>query len=359
MLRNFRAIFRCDVVFGWFAFPTSVFIARVFGKPIVLNAVGWEVASYPEFNCLPSWWYAKALVSLGLLRSDHVIAISKEAARWSERWGARNVSVIYEGIDTAKFRQIGAAEKSRTRNGIVTVAVLTLANVTRKDLTTLLRALKLVRTKAPNARLTVLGEKKDGYAGLVALAKDLGILDAVEFKGRVELQELVRSICAAEVFVMPSLQEGFPTVLCEALSCGVPIVTTNRPAMNEVFEDRVHALFVEPRDPESLAQAVIALLTNKELAKAIAHNGATLVEEKFSRERRARKLTDYFVRVMNGKKHGRRAAFSFVWMVAFLALCVISPIVVTIHKFYKASQTHFAGRVSSHSGAPLDGAKRT
>jgi glycosyltransferase involved in cell wall biosynthesis len=341
MLRNFRSMFDCDVVFGWFAYPVSVFIARAFGKPIVLNAVGWEVASYPEFSYgLPSSSFARALVALGLQRSDHVIAISKESARWSERWGARNVSVIYEGIDTARFRQTGGAEKSRTGNGIATVAYLTLGNVIRKDLTTLLRALKLVRTQVPNARLTVLGEKKDGYAGLVALAKDLGILDAVEFKGWVEPQELVRSICTAEVFAMPSLQEGFPTALCEALSCGVPIVTTNRPAMNEIFEDRVHALFVKPRDPEDLARAMIALLTNKRLARTIAHNGAALVEEKFSRELRARKLTNYFIRVMNGEKHGRSRAFSFAWMVAFLALCIISPMVFAMHKFYRGLLRH-------------------
>jgi glycosyltransferase involved in cell wall biosynthesis len=340
MLRNFRSIFSSDFVFGWFAFPASTFIARAFGKPIVLNAVGFEVVSYPEFSYgLPSWSYAKALVSLGLLSSDHVIAISKEAARWAERWGARNVSVIYEGIDTAKFRQIGAAEKSRTGNGVLTVASLFQETVTRKDLTTLLRALKLVRTKVPKATLTVVGEKMDGYAGLVMLAKDLGIIDAVEFKGQVEFQELVRSISAAEVFVMPSLQEGFPTVLCEALSCATPIVTTNRPAMNEVFEDHVNALFAKPRDPESLAQAMIALLTNKELANTIAHNGATLVEQKFSRELRARKLTNYFAQAMNDEKHRRRGTHSFVWLVAFLGLCIISPVLVIIHKSFEGIRT--------------------
>jgi len=353
VLRNFRSMLHCDVVFGWFAYPVSVFIARAFGKPIVLNAVGWEVASYPEFSYgLPSSLFARALVALGLQRSDHVIAISKESARWSERWGARNVSVIYEGIDTARFRQMGGTEKSRTGNGIVTVAYLAQSNVRRKDLTTLLRALKLVRTQVPNARLTILGEKKDGYVGLVALAKDLGILGAVDFRGWVEPQELVRSIRAAEVFAMPSLQEGFPTALCEALSCGVPIVTTDRPAMNEVFEDHVHALFAKPRDPASLAQAVITLLTNRELAKTLAHAGATLVEEKFSRELRARKLTEYFIAVMNEERHRGFSGISIAWTIAFLTLCMISPVALAARRF-SGCLLRYARDVRAHTSIPV------
>lgn len=119
----------------------------------------------------------------------------------------------------------------------------------------------------------------------------------------------------------------------------------NWPAMNEVFEDHVHALLVNPRDPEGLAQAVIALLTNKELAKTIAHNGAALVEQKFSREVRARKLTNYFVKAMNSGEHRRHGVYSFAWLFAFLVLCVVFPVVVMMHRFYEASRSHFAGRV--------------
>jgi glycosyltransferase involved in cell wall biosynthesis len=332
LIKNLRSLISCDVIYKWFAFPAVVFIGKALGKPTVLNAVGVEVALYPEFDYgWPSWWYAKAITSIGLRNADYVLAISEESKRWAERWGARNVTVIYEGIDTDKFKY-KAKGKDNSRNKIVTVAYLSLANIKRKDFFTLLKALKLVVNVLPDVKLIIVGEKMDGYPFLVKTAKEVGVADAVIFKGFVSFEELLNIIYDASVFVMPSLQEGFPTALCEALSCGVPIVTTNRPAMNEVFENNIHGLLVEAKNPQKLAEAIITILTNRDLSEVIAYNGRKLIEEKYSKKVRAKKLKNFFLTVLNNvRKYNKYQSVDIMWLIIFITLCFISPIIIILH----------------------------
>ena len=328
LIKHVRSILNCHIIFEWFAFPAIVFIGKALGKPTVLNSVGYEVALYSEFGYgLPSSRFERAMISLGFRNADYVMAVSKESAKWAKAWGAQNVAVIYEGIDTDEFKYKARKPKYRSRNKIVTVAYLGLMNVIRKDLITLLKALKLVVDVLPDAKLIIVGEKMDGYPVLVKTAKEVGIADAIVFKGFVNSEELLNIIYDASVFVMPSLQEGFPTALCEALSCGVPIVTTNRPAMNEVFENNVHTLLVEAKNPQKLAEAIIAVLTNRDLAETIAHNGRELVESRYSKEVRAKKLKNYFLTVVKNVRRRKRCyGFNVVWLYVFLALCLTFPL---------------------------------
>jgi len=331
LIRHLKTILMNELIFAWFAHPVSTLIARAFGKPIVLNAVGSEVALDADWGFgLPHWWYARTLVRMGLREADCVIAISKEIARWTERWSGRHTTVIYEGVDTTKFKSAPRGHGSNEFRTIVIVALLTWGNIVRKGILTLLEAFKIVQAQMPNTRLVVVGEKLDGYPVLISAAKALGISEATEFKGYVNFQELLDTICAADVYAMPSLQEGFPTALCEALSCGVPIVTTDRPTMNEVFTDRVNALLVEARNPVQLANAILALLTDANLAKTIANNGRKLVETRYSRELRADKLANYLSSAIVMKRNNQR--MHFMWLVAFGVLCVITPPIVLFHR---------------------------
>ncbi|MEM3823897.1 MAG: glycosyltransferase family 4 protein [Candidatus Bathyarchaeia archaeon] len=343
LIKHLKSILNCHVIYEWFAFPPIVFIGKAFGKPTVLNAVGYEIAYYPEFSYgEPCSLFKRAIISLGLRNADYVIAISRESAKWAYTWGARNVTIIYEGIDTGKF--VYKSNRLQDRHMIVTVAYLGLMNIIRKGLITLLEAMKHVIAVLPDAKLIIVGEKMDGYQVLVEKATKLGVIDAVDFKGLVDFEELLRIMHGSSVFVMPSLQEGFPTALCEALSCGVPIITTNRPAMDEVFENNVHALLVEAKNSQKLAEAITVILTNRKLAEAIARNGRKLVESKYSKNVRAKNLREYFLTLLKKeKKQGKHRGFNIVWLGAFGILSVIYPLAIMLKRSLQAIQLK-AGR---------------
>ncbi len=122
----------------------------------------------------------------------------------------------------------------------------------------------------PTARLTVVGDGPD-FAELVAYVGRSAVGDRVELLGRLGARDVGRAYADADALVLPTYyREGFPTVLSEAMAAGLPIVTTSVRGTADHLEDGVNALFVPPRDPHALAQALRELRSNGRLRDAMA-----------------------------------------------------------------------------------------
>jgi len=317
LIRKLKELMSCDLFFGWFAFPLAVFLSKAFGRPSLLNAVGYEVAQYPDldYGLTRRWWW-RTLISYGLKHATKIIAISAESARWARIWGADNVDIVYEGIDTSRFYPEMDSRREKKNKIILSVAYLSVTNVVRKNLVTLLRAVRLVIRKIPNVKLIIVGNKERGYYMLKRHAVNLGIEDHLVFLGHVPGRELIRLYALCDIFVLPSFQEGFPTVAAEAQACGKPIVTSNRPAMNEIYVNNVHAVLVDPRSPEELARAIIKVLEDASLRKRLSVMGRKLVSSKFSKERRAKKLLEVIQTLL---KRPAERKISILWL--FVTFC--------------------------------------
>lgn len=97
-----------------------------------------------------------------------------------------------------------------------------------------------------------------------------GLTAVVDFRGYLSDPEMVcQQYEECDVFVLPSLTEGFPRVLNEAMAMGVPVVATRAGGIPELLNDGEHALLVEPRNPTELASAVRKIVTNEELRERI------------------------------------------------------------------------------------------
>ncbi len=139
-----------------------------------------------------------------------------------------------------------------------------------KDFPTLFRAFTLVR-KEINARLLILGDG-DKRQELEALAKDLGITQDLDMPGFVENPYTYMK--RASVFVLSSQWEGLPTVLVEAMACGCPVVSTDCPSgPSEILENGKYGLLVPPKNPEKLAEAILKVLKDEELAQSLREKG--------------------------------------------------------------------------------------
>ena len=131
--------------------------------------------------------------------------------------------------------------------------------------------------KSRRARLVILGEGPD-RDGLTALARKLGIADQVDFPG-FESNPFA-SMARARVFVLSSRFEGLPTVLIEAMACGVPVVSTDCPSgPGEILEGGKWGRLVPVGDWRSLAQAIVETLDNPASpASLVARAGAFSVD---------------------------------------------------------------------------------
>jgi glycosyltransferase involved in cell wall biosynthesis len=142
----------------------------------------------------------------------------------------------------------------------------------RKRLGDLLAAAALLRARIPDVRVRIVGEGPES-AVLRRRRQALGLDDVVTFLGEVSRQALALEYAGADVFCLPTVQEGFGLVFVEAMAAGLPVVACRAAAVPEVVEDRRTGLLVNPRSPDELAMAMETLLTNPGLRAQLGEAG--------------------------------------------------------------------------------------
>jgi glycosyltransferase involved in cell wall biosynthesis len=203
-----------------------------------------------------------------LLRlSTRVIAISAAVkSRFDGRRPAGKIRVVYNGVDPADWAPPG----SRAATG-VSPTVLCVGRLSpEKGQATLLRALPLVRTHVPSARVLFVGADVAGEAErLRDLAERLGVRDGVEF--RRWMPDPRPAFGEADLLALPSRSEGFGRVLVEAALLAIPAVASRVGGIPEVVVDGQTGLLVPPDNPAALAHALTALLGDPERRHAMGH----------------------------------------------------------------------------------------
>lgn len=190
-------------------------------------------------------------------------------------------SVVYPPVSDA-FRILPGPERESVRGRFLPGPGLLLLNVKRlhplADQATLLEAMARVRTRREDAVLLIAGAG-EAEAELKARARALGLGEAARFIGLVPNPELAALQGAADLFVLSSRLEATPTVALEALAAGTPVLSTDNPGgleLRSLFGDDVRV--VPQRDPEALAQAILAFASRPRRAGA---ESARLIEARF------------------------------------------------------------------------------
>lgn len=150
----------------------------------------------------------------------------------------------------------------------------------RKGVEVLLAALARLRAAHPEARLLVAGDGEHRRA-LERTAAALGVADAVTFLGRCDAARVRALLAGARLLAVPSIYEGMPLVVLEAMEAGVPVVASRVSGIPEVVEDGVTGWLVPPEDPQALAAALAAAMEDAEEARRRGAAGRRRVEERF------------------------------------------------------------------------------
>jgi FkbM family methyltransferase len=150
----------------------------------------------------------------------------------------------------------------------------------RKGLRYLLEAVaKLKRDKIKIDIVGNLEDDKKHVSELYRLVKKLGIDERVTFHGHVRIEQLWDHYRRADIFVLPSLWEGFGVVFLDAMSFGLPIVSTNVGAIPELVRHEENGLLVKPGDPMALAAAIERLVVSPSLRRKLGQNGFRFMQE--------------------------------------------------------------------------------
>jgi glycosyltransferase involved in cell wall biosynthesis len=165
--------------------------------------------------------------------------------------------VIYNGVERARYRP-RPRDESRRRLGIETEAptVVFVGNLKPvKGLEFLLAAFATLREKTTGARLHLIG-RGPLEADLRKTVIDAGLDDAVRLEGEQSPAEVARWMSAADLVCLPSVNEGVPNVLLEAMACGTPVVASDVGGIPEIVDPGACGYLVAPGDPRELADAL-------------------------------------------------------------------------------------------------------
>jgi len=192
---------------------------------------------------------------------------------------ADQVMTIRNGIDVNSYivpvDEDGAPEKERQEYVIGTVGSL----YPVKGHTYLLKALAIVLKTHPDVVCKIAGQ---GHlmSQLQAEAADLGIANRATFLGlRDDIPQYLQSI---DVFVLPSLSEGLPLSVLEAMAAGKPVIATNVGGVSEVVQDQRTGFVVPPKDPETMANRILQVMADRAMAERLGRAGREKVERDFS-----------------------------------------------------------------------------
>ena len=232
---------------------------------------------YPEFFHPLEAYRMKKLVRWTAGRADHILTVSEfSAADIARRFGVppEKITVAYQApAPVFRPRDRTQCREHLARNyGIDSPFILYVGRIqARKNLPRLVEAYARVRKQGISAKLVMVGKKDWQSERLVEKIKELGLESSVIFPGFVPFDDLPLFYNAAELFVFPSLFEGFGLPVVESMASGVPTITSFGSSLEEVAGDG--ALLVDPRDTGSIADALSRLLRDPELRNDLASRG--------------------------------------------------------------------------------------
>jgi teichuronic acid biosynthesis glycosyltransferase TuaC len=295
-LRRVHARWPFDVVHAQMVVPDGWAAARIgaeLGVPTVATAHRADVLDVPLRGSGSRRRVAEAIAAL-----DRVCAVSRAIADAAEALAVprRPVAVVPNGADTEVFVARPAAE-ARARLAIAEDGpVLTYVGklVPRKGVDHLVEAMGILARRPGGAPLLLAAGIGELRESLERRAAELGVADRIRFVGKVAHDEVGWWIAAGDVFVLPSLSEGLPTVVCEAMNCGRPVVATAVDGTPEAVREGLTGFLVPPRDPRALADRLGRLLDDPELRRRMGDEALRIGRAEYTWAANARRMEEIY-----------------------------------------------------------------
>jgi colanic acid/amylovoran biosynthesis glycosyltransferase len=133
---------------------------------------------------------------------------------------------------------------------------------------------------------------------LVHAIEELGLGERVTLHGHVEPEDVRDALRGADVLLHPSLSEGMPTVMLEAMACALPVVVTDVGGVREAVTDGVEGIVVPSRDPRALAAALERLRRDPALGRRMGEAGRRRVQADFTLQRQLDQFEDFYLRLV-------------------------------------------------------------
>jgi glycosyltransferase involved in cell wall biosynthesis len=233
-------------------------------------------------------WFLRIFEESMLKRSNKIIAVSDFTRRELLQYykvKADKIRVIHNGVDTRKFQPATDKRKVKQELGFNPddIAVLSVGRLyARKGLFTLIESMPAVVRSFPRAKFIISGKgQSNEMKKLVAHAQKLGVNDNIVFTGYYPDRKLPMLYQAADVFAFSTFYENLPFAVLEALSTGLPVVTTSVGGIPEMIDSGKNGFLVQPFNSRELSDRILYLLEHPAAASEMAFLARKVILERF------------------------------------------------------------------------------
>lgn len=185
------------------------------------------------------------------------------------------IKINYCGVDTEYFKRSGVPYPDE----FTIVSVTALREI--KGVQYLIEAGKLLKTQIDNFKCLIIGSGEE-YANLMRLINHYKLEKTVQLLGAVESDKIRNYLLKATVFVLPSLSEGIPISVMEAMAMELPVIATNITGLPEIIDDGVNGYLVPPKNTRALADKIFYLYNNPEKQISLGKAALKTIKEKFN-----------------------------------------------------------------------------
>lgn len=256
---------------------------------------------FPKMFPNKDLWQLNFYANYAIKNADKIIAVSestkKDILRFYPEVNTEKIKVIHHGFDNKLFsNKISTQEEKlfRARYELAGIKYLLYVGAIqpRKNLIALVRSFENLKKsgKYPQLKLVLAGAPAWQAGDLLEAIQNSSFSGEIILTGRVSFSDLVKFYCYAEIFVFPSLYEGFGIPILEAFACGTPVICADNSSLPEVAGDA--ALYFTSNDVSALSEQVIAILEDRELRESLIEKGFSQLQ-KFSWEKCAKESLEF------------------------------------------------------------------
>ena len=261
-MRAVKRVFKTDIIICYWLYPdglANVLVSKLLKTPIIVGGRGCDINSLNDF-------FGKKLMVTWVMRSStRVFSVSSAMKEIMMGLGVSEdkIAVIPNGLNdiftncvrnnkNVKKNVVDMAKKRKT--------ILYCGRFSyEKGIKYLIKAAKILSDQKTPFRLLLVGDGKDKEY-IINLVDELDLIDCVDFMSEVPHHEIPKLMNSSDILCLPSIREGYPNVILEAMACGLPVVATEVGGVPEIINKTDYGILVPRRNSRLLAEALDSAL---------------------------------------------------------------------------------------------------
>lgn len=222
------------------------------------------------------FYYALRLMSgFSINSADMLRAESTSTMEKMRRFAPDKPFAVFPRVHLELFLKLAVAEERLNPEEFNIIYIGEL--IPLKGVHYLIQALNNIIAQSPQAHLTIVGEGKC-RPDLEKMAEDMNLQDSIEFTSYLPPEKVKERMVQSDLLVLPSMTEGLPRVIIEAMAVGLPIIATDVGSVRELVADGKNGYLIKPSDVAALTRALLAMASDRARAKQMGLESKKLIE---------------------------------------------------------------------------------